>query len=91
MCSMEKTSLVSCQLSFYPLNTTDTVSPIKTVIKIIERSGLHTEVNDMSTIIKGDGQKVLNILSDILKRMDEDKIGYTLIVTMSNVCGCEIS
>jgi uncharacterized protein YqgV (UPF0045/DUF77 family) len=89
MRNMEKTGLVSCQLSFYPLGTPDTNKSVKEVVKIIEKSGLESEVNDMSTIIKGNIQETTELLGNIQQIMDKNGISYTLVAIISNVCGCK--
>jgi uncharacterized protein YqgV (UPF0045/DUF77 family) len=88
MCNVEKARMISCQLSFYPLNTTDCKASINRVIEMIEESGLRCQVNDMATIIKGEGTRVMKLLDQIQQRMNRDAISFTMVAVMSNVCGC---
>lgn len=86
---MGKTDVVSCQLSFYPLCTKECTAPVKEVVDLIEESaGIVSSVNDMSTIIKGGRKTVMTLLEDIQKRMEEKDIQYTMVITLSNICGC---
>jgi uncharacterized protein YqgV (UPF0045/DUF77 family) len=88
MCNVEKTRIMSCQLSFYPLYTTNCKNNVNKVVEMIEESGLYCQVNDMSTIIKGEGSKVMKLLDQIRQRMDKDNISFTMVAVISNVCGC---
>jgi len=45
----------------------------------------------MSTIIKGEREAVMGVLEEIQRRMEEKGVRYTMVVTLSNTCGCSIS
>lgn len=89
MCDVEKTSLISCQMSFYPLYTEDCIPIVKKVVGVIKKNGRVTSsVNDLSTIIKGEREAVMELVDDVQQRMDEENIRYSMILTISNSCGC---
>lgn len=90
MCAMGKTGMIACQISFYPLNTLDTSIPVKKVVEIIEASNLDAQVNDISTIVKGKRDDVMDLLKEIQDKMDEESCHFTMVITLSNICGCSI-
>ncbi|NLO25810.1 MAG: hypothetical protein GX114_06675 [Clostridiales bacterium] len=92
MRDMGKTAIVSCQVSFYPLYTKECIAPVKEVVGIIEKStGVSSSVNEMSTIIRGERGAVMGVLEDIQREMEEKGIRYTMVMTLSNTCGCTVS
>ncbi|HKL75793.1 MAG TPA: YkoF family thiamine/hydroxymethylpyrimidine-binding protein [Halanaerobiales bacterium] len=84
---MEGKTIISCQISFYPLNTNKVNKKVKKVIHFIDESGLEYESNDLSTIIHGEATKVYSLLEEITYKMDEGEFAITL--NISNSCGCE--
>ena len=91
MCVVGKTSIISCQVSFYPLYTAYPIPMVKEAVEMMESSDLDVQVNDMSTIIKGRNDQVMALLTRIQNRMNEKKCEFTMVITLSNVCGCRIS
>ena len=92
MCGMGKTPIVSCQVSFYPLYTEDCITLVKEAVGIIEKNGgVSSSVNEMSTIIRGERKAVMGVLDEIQRRMEEKGVRYTMVVTLSNTCGCSVS
>lgn len=81
--------MISCQVSLYPLKTCEPVQPVREAVRIIEGSGLYHRVSDMSTIIKGKREEVMDLLSAIQEEMDLKGVSYTMVITISNICGCE--
>ncbi len=91
MCAVGKAALISCQISFYPLYTVDCISSVKEVVSLIEaNTGITCSVNDMSTIVKGERGAVMKLLEDIQQRMEEKGIRYSMVLTISNSCGCAL-
>ena len=84
---MEGKTIISCQLSFYPLNTHEVNEKVKKVIHFIDESNLDYETNDLSTTIYGEATKVYSLLEEITYKMDEDEFAISL--NISNSCGCE--
>ncbi len=90
MCAMGKTDLISCQMSLYPLCVEDCITPIKDVVKLIDDNRhISSKVNDMSTVIKGERKAVMQLIEDIQRRMEQNGVQYTMVLTLSNICGCE--
>lgn len=87
MCRISKDSLISCQLSFYPLGTIDYYAEIQHVLAIIQQSDLSYTVNDMSTQIIGSAEKIYMLLHFITQRMDDQDCEFTMTATLSNTCG----
>lgn len=91
MCSMGKTDFVSCQMSFYPLCTVDCIDPVNDVVDLIKSSrSVSSSVNDMSTVIKGRRKDVMQLIEDIQRHMEDKGEQYTMVLTISNICGCNV-
>ncbi len=82
--------MISCQISFYPLNTKKVNEKVKKVINIISKSNLEYESNSLSTIIYGEADKVYLLLKEITLEMDEDNSEFSMSINISNSCGCDI-
>ena len=87
---MENQTIISCQISFYPLNTKKVNEQVKKVINLIKDSNLEYESNSVSTIIYGRAEKIYSLLAEITKEMDEDKNEFSMSINISNSCGCKI-
>jgi len=87
---MENQTVISCQISFYPLNTTEVNDQVKKVINIIDESKLKYESNSVSTIIYGSAEKIYALLAEITVKMDEEQSEFSMSINISNSCGCEI-
>jgi uncharacterized protein YqgV (UPF0045/DUF77 family) len=62
------------------------------VVDIIGKSDcISSSVNEMSTIIRGEREAVMGVLEEIQRRMEEKGVRYTMVVTLSNTCGCTVS
>ncbi|MGM0500518.1 MAG: YkoF family thiamine/hydroxymethylpyrimidine-binding protein [Bacillota bacterium] len=87
---MENQTIISCQISFYPLNTKEVNQQVKKVINLINESNLEYESNSLSTIIYGSAEKIYALLAEITVKMDEDQSEFSMSINISNSCGCEI-
>jgi uncharacterized protein YqgV (UPF0045/DUF77 family) len=87
---MENQTIISCQISFYPLNTKKVNDQVKKVINLISDSKLEYESNSLSTIVFGEAEKVYALLEEITVKMDEDKSEFSMSINISNSCGCSI-
>ncbi|MGM0411390.1 MAG: YkoF family thiamine/hydroxymethylpyrimidine-binding protein [Bacillota bacterium] len=87
---MENSKIISCQISFYPLNTKKVNEEVKKVIKIISESELDYESNAVSTIIYGKTNKVYSLLEKITSKMNDDNSEFSMSINISNSCGCDI-
>ena len=85
---MGNNTVISCQLSFYPLGTEQIRDNVNEVLKIIEESGLEKETNEVGTTIFGEASEVYSLLEKITVEMDEKDLQYALSINISNSCGC---
>ena len=86
MCEIQKEKIISCQLNFVTIGDTDYNKNIDNVLKLIETSGLNYNIGEMSTIIKGNPQKIFLLLNKICYEM-QDK-NFLINISISNICGC---
>lgn len=77
----------SCEISFIPIESRSYVDDVDKVLGIIEASGLEHNVGILSTTIRGDKGRILSLIGDIYKTMDEI-CSFTMDVKLSNICGC---
>lgn len=85
MCPVGK--IAAGEISFLPLGTSDTSNLVKKVIDSIRESGLEYSMGDMSTFVRGEGDKLFQLLKDIYTDLDGE-CEFVLLVKMSNTCGC---
>lgn len=78
------------QLNFLPLKTLEIDRAVDAVIKLIEDSGINYEVNDFSTILRGESGAMLELLGKINEHCENEGIHYSMNITMSNYCACEM-
>ena len=88
MCAVGK--VAACELSFLPIVSDKYSRDVKTVLDIIENSGLEFEAGSMSTLIRGSSEKIFSLLSQIYDSLD-DSCSFSMVVKISNLCGCSIS
>ena len=79
---------IACQLSYCPIGEVQYNREIERVLGLIAASGLQAEVGAMSTIIRGEAPKVLDLLGQIIQLQAESGLRYTMTATISNTCGC---
>ncbi|MCX7880088.1 MAG: thiamine-binding protein [Ignavibacteria bacterium] len=84
---MEK-NIITCEISFLPLLTTEVNRYVGEVVNIIAKFGLKHEVGLISTIVEGSPESVYDLLKEISLRMGI-KVKYSMIIKVSNFCGCE--
>lgn len=90
MCAMEKGSIISCQISYFPIDSNDYLEEIDGVLELIKESDLQYNVDILSTTIKGEDDKVFNLINNIHKEMSHKHCNYTMNIMISNICGCQI-
>ena len=79
---------IACQLRFYPLGVENYEQEISHVLELIAGSGLHVEIGPMSTVIRGEAGAVLGLIGQIIDLQAERHMGYSMNMTLSNICGC---
>jgi uncharacterized protein YqgV (UPF0045/DUF77 family) len=86
MCEIQKSKVISCQLNFITIGDAEYNKNIEFVLELIKKSGLHCNIGEMSTIIKGDSDKVFFLLNKICSEMQNKK--FIMNISISNICGC---
>jgi uncharacterized protein YqgV (UPF0045/DUF77 family) len=89
---MEKTRIspvISCQLTFYPLGTSNVNSAVDLVLEIIKESPVKSKTNELNTIITGSSQEIFELLQRITEVADASGIRYAMQAGISNNCGCK--
>lgn len=81
---------ISCQINFYPLYTEKVGEKVKEVIDIIDKTGLETETNPLSTIVYGRSNEIYGMLGEITNKMTEENVQFSMNCSISNSCGCEV-
>jgi len=81
----EKTA--SCQISFVPIGSIEYLGEIHQVLDIIQASGLENEIGILSTVVRGENSKVLELIAEIYEKMDKI-CDFTMDIKISNLCGC---
>ncbi len=86
----EAGDLITCQIIFYPLGTTDIVDPVNEVIEVIESSSVEEiKIGATATTLKGDREDIYDLLNKISAEMAEENIKYAMSLNISNHCGCQ--
>lgn len=88
MCKLEEVGVISCQISYLPIGTEKYLDDVEKVLDLIKASGLKYTVDVLSTTIRGDSDKVFNLISTIHREMTLAKSTYTMNIMISNICGC---
>lgn len=88
MCAMAKGSIISCQITYFPIDSRKYLDEINDVLELIKDSGLDYNVDILSTTIKGEVDKVFNLIANIHKEMSYKNCDYTMNIMVSNICGC---
>ncbi|MBS4534314.1 thiamine-binding protein [Clostridium sp. D2Q-14] len=83
---MEK--IASCEISFIPINSGQYLKDIDRVLDIIRDSKLEYNIDILSTTIRGNKNKVLNLISTIYNDLDS-QCDFTMDIKISNICGCK--
>ncbi|MFC1919859.1 YkoF family thiamine/hydroxymethylpyrimidine-binding protein [Chloroflexota bacterium] len=80
--------IASCEISFVPVGTEEYLSKINQVLKIIKGSSLENTVGYLSTVVRGEKDRVLALITDIYQTMD-GVCDFTMDIKLSNLCGCK--
>ncbi len=80
--------MISCEISFLPIQSKDYTSDIEEVLRIIRNYDLEITVGFMSTTLRGDARLIFNLLAEIFEKMHQ-RTKFTMVVKISNICGCE--
>jgi uncharacterized protein YqgV (UPF0045/DUF77 family) len=78
-------SMVTAQVSLYPLRQTSIGPPIREAVRVFRQHGLEPRVGEMSTLVWGDEQAVFAALHEAFHQAAAcgDAV---MVVTLSNAC-----
>jgi len=86
MCEIQEDNIISCQLTFITIGDMNYNDNINNVLEQIKESGLDFKIGEMSTIIKGNRDKIFLLINKICSEMKNHK--YLINISISNICGC---
>jgi len=78
-------SVVSAQVSLYPLRQASIELPIREAVRVFRERGLETRMGAMSTLVWGEEQAVFAALQEAFHRAAE-RGDTVMAVTLSNAC-----
>lgn len=87
MCPVGK--IASCEISFLPVMSEDYLGDIDKVLELIKASDLEYNIGILSTTIRGNKEKIFNLIKEIYDKMDEVTT-FTMDIKVSNICGCKL-
>lgn len=90
MHAVEKGKVVSCQMSYFPIDSKEYLREVDGVLELIKESGLQYNVDLLSTTLRGESEKVFDLISRIHREMSGKNYNYTMNIMISNICGCEL-
>ncbi len=77
------------ELSYYPLGVRDVKGSVESILEILMASGLSHETSAMSTVVRGEIGDLLSLIEAIHRSADERDEAFTLVMKLSNSCGCK--
>ena len=78
-------SVVSAQVSLYPLRQVSIGPAIRETVRVFRQRGLKTRVGEMSTLVWGEEQAVFDALQEAFHQAAE-RGDTVMTVTLSNAC-----
>ncbi len=79
--------IASCQIAFAPIESKKGyLAEIKKVLAIIKASQLESNVGLLSTTLRGNKEKIFELIKEIYDILEPD-CGFVLDIKISNVCG----
>jgi len=86
---MEKGSIISCQITYFPIDSKQYIDEINEVLDLIINSCLDYDIGILSTTIKGQSEEVFRLITNIHEKMSSKSCNYTMNIMVSNICGCK--
>ena len=80
---------ISAQISVYPLRQQQLGPAIETVRLALEGGGLEPEVGPMSTLVRGDADKIFAALREAFDRTAAAG-DVAMVLTLSNACPADV-
>ena len=78
-------SMVSAQISLYPLGQESVGPAIRQVVRMLRQRGLRTQVGEMSTLVWGEEETIFDALKAAFHCAAE-RGDTVMVVTLSNAC-----
>lgn len=78
---------MTCQITYIPLFTEDVIDEVQAFIDHFEEYEVEVEVNDVSSVIKGEKSEVFRLIEDSYDRVDESGRKFRLHVELLNTNG----
>ena len=79
--------MITCQVSFLPIESQNYKEDVARVLSMIEKSGLDFQTGEMSTTIRGDRDLIWAMAKEIFEVM-APVCRFVLDLKVSNTCGC---
>jgi len=76
--------LLSCEISLYPMETTNSDQIINQALSSIQHQGVACEVGTMSTFIKGSPEQVWQSIKTLYDTASSGAKELSMVVTISN-------
>jgi uncharacterized protein YqgV (UPF0045/DUF77 family) len=76
--------LVSCEVSLYPMETTDSDQIINKALSSIQSQGVNCEVGPLSTFISGPPEKVWQAMRILYDTASTNSKEVSMVMTVSN-------
>jgi uncharacterized protein YqgV (UPF0045/DUF77 family) len=80
---------VSAQISVYPLRQQQLAPAVEAVRLALETEGLEPEVGPMSTLVRGDADRIFSALREAFERAASAG-DVAMVLTLSNACPADI-
>ena len=84
MCLVEE--VISCQISFNPINSRDYLGEIEKVLHIIRSYDVEYSIGILSTSMVGDKEKIFTLIRELYESMKK-VCGFSMDIKISNICG----
>ncbi|MFZ5967961.1 MAG: YkoF family thiamine/hydroxymethylpyrimidine-binding protein [Bacillota bacterium] len=89
MCSLDEERIASCQITYFPVQSTHYLDEINKVLDLIKSYPVQYEIGMLATTIKGESDTIFKLIQEIFNVMDEEGCHFTLNMMVSNICGCK--
>ncbi|MCC5910535.1 MAG: thiamine-binding protein [Clostridiaceae bacterium] len=89
MHSIQKGTLASCEITYFPINSDNYIGDINMVLKIIKSYPVEVEVGILSTTIRGNSEAIFKLVKDVYDTMTGANCNFTINMMLSNICGCQ--
>ena len=81
--------MASAQISVYPLRQPRLGAAVEAVRLAFEREGLAPEVGPMSTLVRGDAERIFSALREAFERV-ADMGDVAMVIALSNACPADV-